>query len=139
MELNVKFSKDDGSPLSEPTMHRRLVGSLTYLTMTCLDIAYVVQAVSQFVSDPHTIHLVVVYCIFHYIRSSNDSGLFYSSLTPLYLQAYVAPLYLRAYVDADWARCPNTHHSTTSWCMFLGTMPISWKCKQQPTVSKSST
>ncbi|XP_020525772.1 uncharacterized protein LOC110007664 [Amborella trichopoda] len=52
MELNVKLSTHVGDPLLQPTMYRKLVGSLIYLIMTRLNIAYVVHVVSQFVSDP---------------------------------------------------------------------------------------
>lgn len=41
---------------------------------------------------------------------------------------------------ADWAGCPNTHQSTTGWCMYVGgDALISWKCKKQERTSKSST
>ena len=42
LELNVKISKDDGCPLEDPTVFRRLVGSLLYLTMTLPDISHAV-------------------------------------------------------------------------------------------------
>ncbi|RVW66665.1 putative mitochondrial protein [Vitis vinifera] len=48
-------------------------------------------------------------------------------------------LQLVAYSDADWGGCPNTCRSTTGWCMFLGDALISWRCKKQDRVSKSST
>ncbi|RDX73255.1 putative mitochondrial protein, partial [Mucuna pruriens] len=35
--------------------------------------------------------------------------------------------------------CPDTRKSTIGWCMFLGIALISWKCKKQDSVSKSST
>eukprot|EP00268_Persea_americana_P044937 TRINITY_DN4553_c2_g1_i10.p1 TRINITY_DN4553_c2_g1~~TRINITY_DN4553_c2_g1_i10.p1 ORF type:complete len:308 (+),score=35.45 TRINITY_DN4553_c2_g1_i10:1732-2655(+) len=57
IELNVKLSKDDGHPLPDPTIFRRLVGSLLYLTMTRPDISHAVQAVSQFIGHPHKPHL----------------------------------------------------------------------------------
>jgi len=44
-----------------------------------------------------------------------------------------------AYSDTDWVGCLNTRRSTTGWCMFLGDALISWKCKKQDRVSKSST
>ena len=34
-------------------------------------------------------------------------------------------LQLVAYSDADWAGCPDTRRSTTSWCMFVGDALIS--------------
>ena len=34
MEVNVKYKKDEGDLLDDPTLYRRLVGSLIYLTTT---------------------------------------------------------------------------------------------------------
>ncbi|CAH9064067.1 unnamed protein product [Cuscuta epithymum] len=44
-----------------------------------------------------------------------------------------------AYSDADWARCPDSCRSTTGYAMFIGGNPVSWRSKNQPTESKSST
>uniref|UniRef100_M8BQ23 Peptidase S8/S53 domain-containing protein n=1 Tax=Aegilops tauschii TaxID=37682 RepID=M8BQ23_AEGTA len=41
---------------------------------------------------------------------------------------------LTAYSDADWAGCPNTHRSTSGYCVFLGPSLISWSSNRQPTV-----
>eukprot|EP00268_Persea_americana_P014860 TRINITY_DN16687_c0_g1_i5.p1 TRINITY_DN16687_c0_g1~~TRINITY_DN16687_c0_g1_i5.p1 ORF type:complete len:100 (+),score=5.30 TRINITY_DN16687_c0_g1_i5:492-791(+) len=46
LELNVKITKDDGSPLQDPSIFCRLVGSLLYLTMTRRDISHAVKTVS---------------------------------------------------------------------------------------------
>jgi hypothetical protein len=51
-ETNVKLLATDGEPLSNATLYRQLVGSLIYLTVTLLDIAYAVHLVSQFMSAP---------------------------------------------------------------------------------------
>ena len=126
MEINVKYVKDEGDLLNEPTLYRRLVGSLIYLTTTRLDISYVVHQVSQFISSPRHFHLVVV----RYLRGSPTCGLFIPT---------DASLQLVAYSDANWAGFPDTRRSTTSWCMFLGDALISWRCKKQDRVSKSST
>ncbi|GKV20452.1 hypothetical protein SLEP1_g30576 [Rubroshorea leprosula] len=129
MEVNVKLRQKDGEKLSNPSFYHQLVGRLLYLTMTRPDIAYVVQVVSQFVVDPRRLHLTAVLRIIRYLHGTISRGLFFSSHPCMQLQAYA---------DADWAGCPDTRRSTTSWCVFLGDSLISWKCKKQKTVSKST-
>ena len=46
MELNVKFHKEEGDLLIDPSLYRRLVGSLVYLTITRPDISFAIQQVS---------------------------------------------------------------------------------------------
>ncbi|XP_021803172.1 uncharacterized protein LOC110747282, partial [Prunus avium] len=130
MELNVKYRRDEGDLLEDPTIYRKLVGSLIYLTITRLDISYVVHIVSKFMQAPRHLHLSVVRRIIRYILGTPSHGLFFPTCSSLQLQAYS---------DTDWAGCPDTRKSTTSWCMFLGDALISWKCKKQDHVSKSST
>lgn len=67
MVPSFKLSKDVGDPLPNPTMYRRLVGCLLYLTNT-----------SQFFSDPCTCHLKVVYHLLAYLKQSPSLGLFFS-------------------------------------------------------------
>ncbi|RVW40069.1 Retrovirus-related Pol polyprotein from transposon RE1 [Vitis vinifera] len=61
VELNAHLTPSGGKPLSNPSLYRRLVGSLVYLTVTRPDISYVGT-------------------IFH--------GLFYSAQSPLVLRAF---------------------------------------------------
>ena len=46
VELNAYLTPSGGKPLSNPSLYRRLVGSLIYLTVTCPDIFYAVHQVS---------------------------------------------------------------------------------------------
>ncbi|XP_066373119.1 uncharacterized mitochondrial protein AtMg00810-like [Miscanthus floridulus] len=46
---------------------------------------------------------------------------------------------ITAYSDADWAGCPDTHRSTSGYCIYLGDALVSWSSKRQATVSRSST
>ena len=76
------------------------------------------------------LHLSAVKSIIQYIFGTPNRGLFFPIGSSLKLQAYS---------DADWADRPDTRKSTTRWCMFLGDALISWKCKKQNYLSKSST
>jgi hypothetical protein len=121
LEVNVKYSKNDGEPITDPTLYRRVVGSLVYLTVTCLDIAHAMQLVSQFVSDPWRLHLTTLHRIIRYLRSTFDLGLpYHKSALPQ----------LQAYSDADYGGCPDTRRSTTGYCSFLGSSLLSWKSKK---------
>lgn len=120
--MNVKYRRDEGDLLPDPTLFRQLVGSLNYLVITRLNISFAVQQVSQFMQTPR--HLVAV-------RSGTSThGLFFPGGSPIQLNAFS---------DSDWAGCPDTRCSVTGWCMFLGDSLISWKSKKQDRVSKSST
>ena len=130
MEVNVKYRKDEGDLLQNPTLYRRLVGSLVYLTITRPDISFAVNLVSQFMSSPRHLHMAAVKRIIRYLLGTPTRGLLFPAGSPLNLVAYS---------DSDWAGCPDTRRSTTGWCVYLGDALISWKCKKQERVSKSST
>ncbi|KAL6315964.1 hypothetical protein AAG906_014889 [Vitis piasezkii] len=107
-QVNVKYRKDEGDLLDDPTLYRCLVGSLIYLTTT-----------QHFMTSPQQLHLASVRCIIRYLQGSPTHRLFFPTGSSLQLVAYS---------DADWAGCPDTRWSTTGWCI----------CKKQDHVSKSS-
>ena len=56
MILNVKIGLEDGKFLEDLERHRCLVGKLDYLTITRLNISFLVNVASQFMSTPRTSH-----------------------------------------------------------------------------------
>jgi hypothetical protein len=130
LEMNAHLTPLDGTTLNDATLYRQLVGSLVYLTVTCLDIAHVVHLVSQFLATLHSTHYVAVLHILRYIKSTMFHGLHFSTHSTLDLCAYS---------DADWAGDPTDRHSTTGFCFFLWDFLISWRSKKQHIVSRSST
>ena len=60
VEFNARLTPSGGKPLSNPSLYRRLVGSLVYLTVTRPDIFYAIHQVSQYLSAPQSPHYASV-------------------------------------------------------------------------------
>ena len=121
---------EGGKPLSNPSLYRRLVGSLVYLTVTRPNISYAVHQVSQYLFAPWSTHYAAVLRILRYLKGTLFHSLFYSAQSPLVLHAFS---------NADWAEDPTDRKSTTSYCFLLGSSLISWRSKKQTFVARSST
>ena len=130
VELNAHLTPIGGKPLSNPSLYRRLVGSLVYLTVTRPDISYAVHQVSQYLSVPRSTHYVTVLRILRYLKGTLFHGLFYSAQSPLVL---------RAFSDADWTGDPTDRRSIIGYCFLFGSSLISWRSKKHTFVAHSST
>ena len=88
VELNAHLTPIGGNPLSNPSLYRRLVGSLGYLTVTRPDISYAVHQVSQYLSAPRSTPYAAVLRILRYLKGTLFHGLFYFAQFPLVLCAF---------------------------------------------------
>lgn len=129
VDLKSKLSADCRDPISDPTMYRSLAGALQYLTFTRPDISYAVNQICLYMHNPRQPHMQALRRIIRYIQ-----GTMYHGLQMVKGQIYC----LTAYSDADWAGCPDTRHSTSGYCVFLGPNLVSWSAKRQRTVSRLS-
>nr|KYP41264.1 Copia protein [Cajanus cajan] len=129
MEANLKLHAESGTKLQDPSIYRRLIGRLLYLTISRPDICYAVHKLSQFVSNPHTDHMNAATLLLRYLKHTAGQGILFKANSDTRLHAYV---------DADWGTCSDSRRSTTGFCVFLGNSLVSWKAKRQTTVSKSS-
>ncbi|XP_073263057.1 uncharacterized protein [Populus alba] len=130
MESTLKLSTHDTSPpLPNPASYRRLIGRLLYLTLTRPNLSYAIQTLSQFMSNPHTLHMQAAERVLRYLKATPEKGL---------LLKAASPLHLKAYSDSDWGGCIDIRRSVTGYLVFLGDSLISWKSKKQPTISRSS-
>jgi len=114
---------------SEASSFRRLIGRLLYLTNTRPNIVFVVHHLSQFVSFPTNDHRRVALKILFYLKNNPGRGIFISNK---------GHCQIRAYSDADWAACPKTRKSIIDLLVYIGDSIVSWKTKNQITISCSS-
>jgi hypothetical protein len=130
MASSTNLSAYEGEPFSDHTLFRSTVGALQYLSITRPDIAFTVNKLSQFMHKPTQPHWQSVKRLLRYLKSTIQFGLhiYRSSCSTL-----------QAYSDADWAGNKDDRRSTGSFCIFLGKNLISWGCRKQATVARSST
>ncbi|XP_057545888.1 uncharacterized mitochondrial protein AtMg00810-like [Amaranthus tricolor] len=126
LESNLKLRPDSGTPIPIPSLYRKLVGKLNYLTNTRPDLAYAVQYLSQFMQDPRDPHWQAALHTLRYLSRDYNKGIYLNASTNLTLEAYY---------DSDLASCANTRRSVSGYFILLGGSPISWKSKKQATVS----
>lgn len=120
-QSGVTLSTSYSSPLVDATLYRQLVGSLLYLTHTCLDLSFAVGLVSQFSQDPHETYWQAARHILHYIQGTLMYGIHYTLGTS----------HIIGYTDSDWAGDVDDRKSTSSFVFYLGSGPIPWSCKKQ--------
>ena len=129
MASTTSLSAFDSEPFPDHTLYRSTVGALQYLGLTRPNIAFPVNKLSQFMQKPTLLHWQSVKRLLRYLKQTINFG--------LHISCSSAPL-IQAFSDADWAGSRDDHRSTGSYCIFLGTNLISWSCKKQATVARSS-
>ncbi|CAL2227861.1 unnamed protein product [Prunus armeniaca] len=86
------------------------------------------RSVCQFMHSPTTTHWTTVKRILRYVKATYNHGLLYKP----------GLSHLTTFSDADYARNPDTRHSTGGFCIYFGSNLVSWSSKKHKTVSRSS-
>ncbi|GJT33345.1 putative ribonuclease H-like domain-containing protein [Tanacetum coccineum] len=76
------------------------------------------------------LYLIAIKRIFRYLRGTVNQGLWYPKDSSIALTTFI---------DADHARCQDTHRSTSGSMQFLGDRLVSWSSKRLKSVAISST
>ncbi|XP_072066933.1 secreted RxLR effector protein 161-like [Arachis hypogaea] len=129
MDYSAKLGQNSGTLLPDATGYCKLVGKLLYLTNTRPDISFAISRLSQFLDKPTNVHLHAAHRILRYLKSALAQGLFFPTSSDLCITGFS---------DLDQAACPDIRHSTLAYCFYLGSSLISWKSKNQCTISCSS-
>ncbi|KAL3651407.1 hypothetical protein CASFOL_004409 [Castilleja foliolosa] len=124
------LSRYDGSPVSDASLYRSVVGALHYVTITRPEICFSVNKVSQFMANPLEPHWKAVKRILRYLGGTVHLG--------LNLQR-PDNLNITGFADSDWASDIDDRRSVSGYCVYLGRNLISWSSKKQHCVSRSST
>ena len=100
----------------DATMCRQTIGSLIYLTNTRPDICFVVNTLSQYLTDPSSVHLTAAKHILRYLKGRVDYGLKYKADHKINLEGYV---------DSDWVGSAINRKSTSGCFFSMGSGVIS--------------
>jgi len=79
--------------------------------------------------SPRTPHLQALLHTLAYVQGTLTQGILLKGADHLSLQGF-------SY--SDWTACPSSQRSVIGYLILLGSSPISWKCKKQGTISRSS-
>lgn len=91
--MNLKLQLDQGILLADPLLYRKLIGKLNFLTHTRLDLAFVVQFLSQFMQAPRHPHMDADFHVLGYLKGTSHLGLLLTDSDDFQLKAFC---------DADW-------------------------------------
>nr|GEW51610.1 zinc finger, CCHC-type [Tanacetum cinerariifolium] len=141
-----KFNYSDSTPVSTPLdtceklmpnkglaiseiEYSKVIGCLMYaMTCTKLDIAFVVEKLSRYTSNPRTQHWQAIQRVLKYLKKTMDYRLVYSG----YLSV------MEGYTDASWISNTEDNSSTSGWVFLLGGGAISWASKNQTCIIGST-
>ena len=134
MEERIKLYKADKDyecNHADRKLYQKLEGSLMHLSVqTRPDIAYAVNKLGQFASNPTKQHWTALRRILRYLKGTPDNGLTYGTDKSLILQPWT---------DSSWGDDPNDSRSIHGYVFKLAGGPIAWKSQKQHSVALSTT
>nr|GEZ63459.1 uncharacterized mitochondrial protein AtMg00810-like [Tanacetum cinerariifolium] len=111
MEIKDKLDLDHNGTLVDATKYRSMIGALMYLTSSRPDIVHATCLCARYQAKPNEKHLKEVKRIFHYLRGTVNTGLWYTKDSSFELTGFS---------DADYAGCKDSFKSTSGGAQFLG-------------------
>ena len=129
MSNTCKLDNNERGKSIDQKLHREMIRSLLYLTVSRPDILFNICICTRFQSNPRESHYLATKRIFKYLEGTHELGLWYSKSFSFELIAYS---------DLDFAGCRLERRSTSGTCHFPGENLISWSSRKQNSVALSS-
>jgi len=133
LATGTKLTKNDANSAKNEIqpLYQSIVGSLMY-AMLCTkpDVAYTVQQLSQFASNPSSLHLQAAKRVLRYLQGTQESYL-------TYRRDNGGTGTIQSYSDADFA-AGEYRKSISGYIFILVGSPISWQAKKQSTIALST-
>lgn len=129
MPANTQMKRYKGPRIDYP--YATWIGKLLYAALGAHpDIAYAIQHLSQFTSNPGPEHIAGVKRVYHYLKGTIGSRITYSGNSTQH-----EPI---SYSDADWGQNILDRRSISGQVYMLAGGATSWVSKKQPTIAQSS-
>ena len=100
--IDTSLIATNGSTPINVTMYHQVVGGLQHFRMTCPDISFVMNKLSQFIHTSFEHHWGVIKCLLRYLKGRRSLGIHHLVNTPLSLHCFS---------DANWAGNPDDRTS----------------------------
>ena len=128
IDVTLHFSKNKGESVAQ-VEYSRVILSLMYL-MSCTrpDIAYAVNKLSRYMSNPEAMHWQGIMRVLKFLRFTRDYGLHYTRY----------PAVLERYSDANWISNDKDSKSHSGYVFTLGGAAVSWKSSKQTVIARST-
>ncbi|KAL0282476.1 UNVERIFIED_CONTAM: Retrovirus-related Pol polyprotein from transposon TNT 1-94, partial [Sesamum angustifolium] len=128
VDLNIHLAKNKGE-LECQIEYSRIIGSLMYIiNCTRPDIAYAVNKLSRFTSNPSKDHWKGLIRILRYLKYTSNYGLHYTRY----------PVVLEGYSDANWISDSKDTKPTSGYVFTIGGGAVSWKSSKQTCIVRST-
>lgn len=123
MATSFSSSTVPDSTICDSSLSRSILGSLHYLSITCLDVAFPVNKLAQHMQSPTTTHMQALKRILHYLKSTISHGLHLTKSSNLALTAFC---------DADWGGDTQDRKSLVPTWSILVRMPSLGHVRSNP-------
>jgi hypothetical protein len=128
--IGLKLRKEDEGSNVDPTMFKRMLGSLMYMIATRPDIMYGVSLISRFMETPKESRWKAGKIIVRYVNGTKYFGIMYSTSENFKLIRYT---------DSDCGGNIYDRKSTFGYTFHFGIGIVSWASRKQPIVTLFST